>query len=175
MKTAEDQLSTYKSVHLSKKNVMTHFFGVPLIIWSILVLLNLIQLPIELPIINLPMTVAAVFFAIVLVYYFLLHWVLALTASLLLTPLLYSAMLVSASEYAIWIAIVVFVVGWLIQFLGHHYEKAKPAFVDDLNQLSIGPFFLIAELVFMLGGLKKLESTITEMAIEKRRIFERGQ
>ena len=30
--------------------------------------------------------------------------------------------------------------------IGHGYEKAKPAFMDDLNQLLIGPFFLMAEL-----------------------------
>ncbi len=26
-----------------------------------------------------------------------------------------------------------FVIGWAIQFVGHHYEGRKPAFVDDVT------------------------------------------
>jgi uncharacterized membrane protein YGL010W len=41
-----------------------------------------------------------------------------------------------------------FVVGWTFQFLGHYYEGRKPAFMDDLLGLVIGPLFLVAEAVF---------------------------
>ena len=44
-----------------------------------------------------------------------------------------------------------FVVGWLIQFIGHYYEGKKPAFVDDIMGLIIGPLFVVAEVVFALG------------------------
>ncbi len=175
MKTVQDQLSTYKSVHLNKKNVMTHFVGVPLIIWSLLVLLSLIQLPIDVTFMGLAITASMVFFIVVLTYYFMLNLSLALAAMLLLAPVLYSALIVAQMDSAIWIAITVFVVAWIIQFVGHHYEKAKPAFVDDFNQLLIGPLFLLAELIFALGGLKKLEQQITPMAIDKRRAFERAK
>jgi uncharacterized membrane protein YGL010W len=66
----------------------------------------------------------------------------------------------------------VFTVGWIFQFIGHGFEKAKPAFVDDINQLLIGPFFLMAELFFMLGQEKALEAEITPIALEKRKLFE---
>ena len=52
-----------------------------------------------------------------------------------------------------WLAwgIGLFVVGWAIQFLGHWYEGHKPAFVDDLVGLLIGPLFLVTETAFALG------------------------
>ena len=41
-------------------------------------------------------------------------------------------------------------VGWAIQFLGHYWEGRKPAFVDDLVGLLVGPLFLTAEVAFAL-------------------------
>ena len=32
-----------------------------------------------------------------------------------------------------------FAVGWVIQFVGHYYEGRKPAFVDDVMGLLVGP------------------------------------
>jgi uncharacterized membrane protein YGL010W len=54
---------------------------------------------------------------------------------------------------AAWLAwgIGLFALGWAIQFLGHWYEGRKPAFVDDLIGLLIGPLFLVTETAFALG------------------------
>ncbi|MDP1165166.1 Mpo1-like protein, partial [Klebsiella pneumoniae] len=38
-----------------------------------------------------------------------------------------------------------FVVGWVFQFVGHYYEGRKPAFVDDLVGLLVGPMFVVGE------------------------------
>ncbi len=172
MKTAEQQLSTYKSVHLNKKNIATHFIGVPAIIWSLTLLLSLKSFPIEISQSTYLITPAMIFFTGVFLYYIKLHWQLSVGLLLFIVPVVYSANIVAQLESALWIAIIVFVIAWIIQFIGHHFEKAKPAFVDDLNQLLIGPFFLMAEVYFALGLLKNLEQTITPMAIEKRRAFE---
>jgi uncharacterized membrane protein YGL010W len=67
------------------------------------------------------------------------------------------------------IGIGLFILGWIIQFIGHYYEKAKPAFVDDLSQFAIGPLFLMAETYFALGLEKDLEDKITPLAIQKRK------
>ena len=172
MKSAEDQLSTYKSVHLSKKNIATHFIGVPAIIWSLTLLLSLISWPVTVAGNPFSVTPAMIFFTGVFLYYLKLHWRLSIGLFLFIVPVVYSANWVAQSPHALWIAIAVFVVAWVIQFVGHHYEKAKPAFVDDLNQLLIGPFFLMAEVYFALGLLKALENKITPMAVEKRRAHE---
>ena len=172
MKTDVEQLSTYKSVHLNKNNVKTHFVGVPMIVWSLMVLLSLIQLPLTLPILGSSLTLAMVAFTGILIYYFMLNISLAIGQVVFILPALYSAHLVSLTTNAVWIALGVFVIGWIIQFIGHHFEKAKPAFVDDLNQLLIGPFFIMAETFFIFGALKKLDDEITPLAIAKRRAFE---
>jgi uncharacterized membrane protein YGL010W len=110
-----------------------------------------------------------------LVYYFILSLPLALLALPLFGSLMYSAIIMANIENKWLVALGVFVVGWIIQFVGHAYEKAKPAFIDDLNQLQIGPLFLIAEIYFGLGFGKELNKEITAMAIEKRRAFEKAK
>ncbi len=62
------------------------------------------------------------------------------------------------------ISIGIFVLGWLLQFIGHYYEGKKPAFVDDIVGLVIGPLFVLVELLFMLGFYKTLEHEVTEIA-----------
>ena len=48
----------------------------------------------------------------------------------------------------------------MIQFVGHYYEGRKPAFVDDLIGLMIGPMFVFAEMMFLLGWNKPLLAAI---------------
>lgn len=172
MKTAQEQLSTYKSVHLNQSNIRTHFVGVPLIIWSLVVLLSLVSIPMPFVSEGFSVNLSHAFFVVAMIYYAVLRWRLAIGLLLFLAPTVYLAHRVSLYENAYLLAIAVFVVGWVIQFIGHQYEKAKPAFLDDLNQLMIGPFFLMAELYFMLGLELALEKEITPIAVEKRRALE---
>ena len=53
-----------------------------------------------------------------------------------------------------------FFVGWLIQFIGHYYEGRKPAFMDDLRGLLIGPMFVTGEAMFALGWGKAMLAEI---------------
>ena len=53
-----------------------------------------------------------------------------------------------------------FVVGWAIQFVGHLFEGRKPAFMDDLVGLLVGPLFIVAEWGFALGLRKELLAAI---------------
>lgn len=48
-------------------------------------------------------------------------------------------------------ALVVFVVAWIGQFVGHKIEGKKPAFVDDLKFLLIGPLWLLGFIYRRLG------------------------
>ena len=66
----------------------------------------------------------------------------------------------------------IFVLGWVIQFIGHFYEKKKPAFMDDLVGLAIGPLFVLAEMVFMLGFRKDLEQRMLEQARKQRALMD---
>ncbi|MGE6568237.1 DUF962 domain-containing protein [Shewanella vesiculosa] len=168
MKSAVEQLSTYKSVHLNPQNIKTHFIGVPMIIWSAFLMLGTIRFDWQ----DYQISVAMILTVLVLGYYMALHMRLALGLVLFILPVLYTSEQVVHTSHPFIIAISIFVIGWVMQFIGHHYEKAKPAFMDDLNQLLIGPFFLMAELYFMMGLEKDLAAQITPIAREKRRALE---
>ena len=62
-----------------------------------------------------------------------------------------------------------FVVGWGFQFIGHYYEGRKPAFVDDLMGLIVGPLFVVAELGFLIGLGKKTQAQVEAIAGPVRR------
>lgn len=172
MKSLVEQLSTYKSVHLNDANVKTHFVGIPLIIWSIAVVLSMIGFELETDGFNMGISLMSIVAAFVLVYYMILSRVLAFMAVALFGPILYTATLIPSTQWPWTIALVVFVFGWILQFIGHGYEKAKPAFVDDINQLFIGPLFLLAEIYFKFGTDKALEQQVCQRAVEKRQAFE---
>jgi uncharacterized membrane protein YGL010W len=57
-----------------------------------------------------------------------------------------------------------FVVGWIIQFVGHIFEGRKPAFVDDVTGLIIGPLFVVTEAGFLMGLRSELEAQIEHRA-----------
>jgi uncharacterized membrane protein YGL010W len=175
MKTVEEQLSSYKSVHFNKRNIKTHFVGVPLIVWAVTVLLSINTFSLELADQTITYTPAIIFFTLSMLYYLKLHIKLGLGMLVYTVINIYLASLVADMENAVWIGISAFVIGWVIQFIGHIYEKAKPAFFDDIMGLAIGPLFLMSEIYFMLGFEKNLEKSITPMAIEKRRLLERAK
>ena len=175
MKTVEVQLANYKSVHFNKQNIKSHFIGIPLIVWAITLLLSLQSINVTIGDDVLTFTPAMVLLGISVVYYFTLHLKLGFGMLVYTLANIYLASLVSAKEYAFWLAIATFVLGWVIQFIGHIYEKAKPAFLDDIMGLVIGPLFLMAEVYFALGFEKKLHDENTPMAIEKRRLLERSK
>lgn len=172
MKSLVEQLSTYKSVHLNHKNVKTHFIGVPLIIWSIAIVLSMVGFELQTDNFTIGITLLSIVSFIVLIYYVILSKTLALLALLFFGPIVYSATWVPATDSPWVVASVAFIVGWIIQFIGHGYEKAKPAFVDDLNQLFIGPLFLLAEIYFKFAGGTDLEQKINQLAVDKRKAFE---
>ena len=57
-----------------------------------------------------------------------------------------------------------FVLGWVIQFVGHYYEGKKPAFVDDLVGLLVGPMFVVGEAMFAIGWGRSLLAEIERRA-----------
>lgn len=49
----------------------------------------------------------------------------------------------------------IFTVGWVFQFVGHFYEKKKPAFMDDvIGFLAVGPLFVFSR-NSVYAGLQK--------------------
>ena len=60
--------------------------------------------------------------------------------------------------------LLLFVAGWVLQFVGHFFEGRKPAFVDDLVGLLTGPMFVVAEVLMTLGALGALRQVLEQEA-----------
>ncbi len=159
MKTLTDQLAQYASYHRDHRNIVTHFIGIPLIVLSISTLLARPSLAsLDLPSLlgqggALDITPALILSVLAGLFYFRLDLRYGAVMALWLGLSYDLGWLIAQADTAIWLSsgIGLFVVGWAVQFIGHFYEGRKPAFVDDLIGLLIGPLFLVAEASFYLG------------------------
>ena len=48
-----------------------------------------------------------------------------------------------------------FILGWILQLVGHLIEGKRPALLDNFWQALIAPLFLTAEVFFMSGRMAK--------------------
>jgi uncharacterized membrane protein YGL010W len=70
-----------------------------------------------------------------------------LDAGLAAMMLIVSAVLAAAGRLvSVPAAAVLFVLGWVLQFVGHYvYEKKSPAFFRNVNHLLVGPLWILAK------------------------------
>jgi len=95
-------------------------------------------------------------------FYLRLEIRLGLLMTVLLGLCIWAGQVLAQQSTLVWLAsgIGMFVLGWAIQFVGHHYEGRKPAFVDDVTGLIVGPLFVVVELAFLLGLRRELKEQI---------------
>lgn len=163
MRPAIDLLSQYAEYHRDRRNIASHFVGIPMIVFAIGVLLAKPGFSLG----SFALSPAWLVFAGVAMWY-LTRGVLMLgvATSVAVGVLILAAHHVGGSGTGAWLAwgLSFFVVGWAIQFVGHWYEGRKPAFVDDLVGLLVGPMFVTAEALFALGWGKPLLAEIERRA-----------
>ena len=149
MKSGLDQLSKYAEYHRDRRNIATHLVGVPMIVFAVIVLLSRPSFEAA----DLTLTPAWIVLILSGIYYLMLDIGLGLTLTVIMGAMTWAAGQVAGMSTVVWLAtgVGMFVVGWIIQFIGHYYEGRKPAFVDDIIGLMIGPLFVWAEIVFALG------------------------
>lgn len=150
MKTLTDQLAQYADYHRDRRNIATHLVGIPMIVLAVAILASR-------PVWTHLDQVGAVSPATLLVgatvaYYLRLHLGYGLVMGALLGGAHVVGQAVAAQATGIWLGwgLGLFGVGRVIQFIGHAFEGRKPAFVDDLVGLVIGPLFVVAEVGFAL-------------------------
>ena len=158
MKTLLDQLSNYADYHRSERNITTHLIGVPMIVLALMVLLSRPTWVVG----ELALSPAVFIVVVLLLYYLRLHIAMGLIMSALLVSGLFLSAWVATLDEAIWLASGVggFLLGWVIQFVGHYFEGRKPAFFDDVMGLAIGPLFVVAEVLFKLGLFSELAQEV---------------
>ena len=159
MRKLVDQLSQYAAYHRDRRNIATHFVGIPMIVQAVAVLLARPVLAEAGPAAISAATLVTLATAL---YYLWLDVRLGAVMAVLLGLALWCAQVLAAQPTPVWLGwgLGLFVVGWLIQFVGHWWEGRKPAFVDDLVGLVIGPLFVLAELAFLLGLRRELQQQI---------------
>jgi uncharacterized membrane protein YGL010W len=166
VKRVEEQMAVYAAYHQDSRNKATHFFGVPMIIVSLLIPLAWLKVQIG----PFALTASIVFAAVVLIYYVFLDALLALASAIFMAVFLLAAAWVAAHGALVgWTAFgILFVGGWIVQLVGHAFEGRRPALADNLFQIFIAPIFLCAEIFFALGYKPDLQSSVQQRALELR-------
>lgn len=147
----ERWLGNYSGDHLNPTNQIIHLICVPAIGWSVIALIWLIPVPVWL---GQPGFWAGMAMVLTLIYYWRLSRALGLGMLLvfavlaLLTRTLYTAL----GGDLPWLALGVFVLAWIGQFIGHMIEGRKPSFFTDLAYLLIGPLWTLSKAVSEAGA-----------------------
>ena len=144
-------LFSYSGDHVNHTNQRIHLVCVPAIVWSVTAALWVVPVPTALVqpgfwmglamflamawYLRLSRPLAAGIFVFFVAFGFANH---ALSLALGMTGLL-------------WLAIGVFVVAWIGQFIGHKIEGRKPSFFTDLSYLLVGPLWTLSKLYRKLG------------------------
>ena len=151
------QLASYAAVHRSGRNKATHFVGIPVIVFSLLLILALWRIHPAGREVSMALLVAIVGIGLIMAALMVPTWYAAEALAGALGP--------SSTVVAF---LVLFVGGWALQFLGHHYEGKRPALLDNIFQGFIGPMFLVAETLVASGYRADLAAFMGEGDVTAR-------
>ena len=135
-------LNKYGESHQNATNKFIHWVCVPTIMFSLFCMVYSLPFPIE-------KTIWANWAAVVLVFAWIYYATLsipmflgfiAIGGGLLVGSHALAQVVGSALPF---VAIGIFAVAWVGQFIGHGIEGKKPSFIDDLQFLLIGPAWLL--------------------------------
>jgi uncharacterized membrane protein YGL010W len=131
-------LQRYDRAHCHPANAAIHCACVPLITWGVLALLW-------------ALSPAAAYVAIgaALAYYLWLSPAIAVGMLAVVAAMVYPLALLGT--HALPAGVLAFVLGWTGQFAGHKIEGTRPAFLEDLRFLLVGPAWVLASLYRRLG------------------------
>jgi uncharacterized membrane protein YGL010W len=138
MRSVDRLFERYGEFHRHPVNKAVHWVCVPLILWSVLGMAWSLA-----PLAAYAIAAAVEAFVLWLSRSLALGMLLVLAAMLSVLPLVGSRALVVAAT--------VFALAWVGQFVGHIFERRKPAFLEDLRSLLVAPAWLLAFLYRRLG------------------------
>lgn len=165
MKTLAEHMAFYGCYHRDRRNRLTHFFGVPAIIFAVLIPLSFGQVTLG----DLTLTPGMIWAIVMSLYYIALDVAIGLAMAALFVPLLWAAGAIAAlgTAPALEIAAAVFVGGWIVQLIGHRFEGNKPALTANLFQTLVSPIFLTAELFFAFGLKRGLQEEVERRIVTR--------
>lgn len=151
-----EQMAMYSAYHKDWRNQLTHYIGVPMIVFSLLIIASTVQIG---ETSMGPITLAAVLMTVLVLFYIFAAPLVGTLSAFIYGLMLFYAEVIGRIDFmlAVQAFAVFFFGGWAIQFAGHVFEGRKPALFDNILQIFMAPSFLIAELLFKVKleqGLK---------------------
>jgi uncharacterized membrane protein YGL010W len=158
MSSLVDRLVSYAEYHRDRRNIATHFVGIPMILVGTQAALARIGIG--------PINAAVGATGLASRYYRAIDPSYGAAMAAVLGATCATGTAIAALPMPMWAAATagLFVGGWALQFLGHYFEGKKPAFLDDLRGLLDGPLFLVAEVAFALGLSGELREEVERRA-----------
>ena len=138
MRKIDELFGRYGESHRNPTNKAIHWICVPLITWSLLAALW-------------AWTPLAVYVLIALAVVFYISLSLPIAIGMLVVSALMVLTLTIVTEHLLTLALVVCVIAWIGQFIGHKIEGKKPSFFEDIKFLLIGPAWLLGFVYRRLG------------------------
>ncbi|HET8899984.1 MAG TPA: Mpo1-like protein [Rhodanobacteraceae bacterium] len=151
MRSVNEWFGSYSADHKNPTNRLIHWLCVPVILWCVVALLWLVPVPPAIGRAGL-WSAAAMFLAFL--FYMRLSRVIgfAMAAVFIVCGLLAEAAYRAlGANGLLWLAIGLFVLAWIGQFVGHLIEGRRPSFFTDLAYLLIGPAWLTGKLLRRIG------------------------
>lgn len=145
MRTFEQWMDEYGVDHTHPTNKLIHKFCVPLIMFSIIGILW------SLPRWN-SLNWAFVLIVPALLFYVSLKKIVMLVLMIVQTLLMcWISTVLYGQGLLLEVSVIVFVLAWIGQFVGHKIEGRKPSFLQDISFLLIGPLWVNRFLLQKLG------------------------
>lgn len=145
MRNVSDWLTEYGASHQNPTNKLLHWICVPPIVLAVMGLLWSLPAPAPLAALSPWLNWASLVAAAALLYYFLLSPRLAAGVVIAFVALLVLTRSLAQLPWPLWqTSLVIFVIAWIGQFIGHAVEGRRPSFFKDLQFLLIGPLWLLA-------------------------------
>ena len=130
MRKVDELFARYGESHRHPANEAIHWICVHLITWSVLAALWAAA-----PV------VAYIGIGLAVAFYAWLSMQLAVGMLALFALMVYPLTLLGSKAFIV--AVVVFVLAWIGQFVGHAIEGRKPSFLEDVKFLLVGPAWLL--------------------------------
>jgi uncharacterized membrane protein YGL010W len=147
-----EQLAMYLAYHRDARNQATHHIGVPVIVFSVLLALDQIVLPVAA---STHFSIAQILLGVLILTYLIAAPAVGIAAAVFYAVVY--AIVLRIPAPLVWpVAGGAFVLGWIVQFIGHAFEGRRPAFFVNILQVFMAPAFLIAEILFAVGFQKTL-------------------
>lgn len=139
--TLDGRIAHYAASHRNPRNELLHLICVPAIVFAVLGFIY-----------GFSLTLALIALAAAIVYYSRLGATAAVEMAIMLVAMLAVWSLFGHTHHIVLASVIIFVLAWVGQFVGHYFEGAKPSFLEDLQYLMIGPLYVIAVLKHRFFG-----------------------